>query len=244
MVVDEWTHERRLVANACRILAHRGLVDDILGHVSLRVSDTTVLIRCRGPRERGLKFTEITDIQEVSLDGSHDLPDGYSAPNELPLHLAVLSTSPKIRSVVHAHPPAVVAMTLTGQRLRPVIGAFNMPAMAMATLGIPTYSSSALIRNSSRAEEMVAAMGAAPVVLLHGHGLTASGASVQEAVVRALNVDSLARMQLSVLSAGFAPEDIDDGDRSDLPDLGSAFNDGHVWRFHLAALEHEGLLIP
>ncbi|WP_259460429.1 hypothetical protein [Pseudarthrobacter phenanthrenivorans] len=40
------------------------------------------------------------------------------------------------------------------------------------------------------------------------------------------------------------PTDIDGGDREDLPDLGSGFDDDTVWRFHLAALEHKGLSIP
>ena len=49
--------ERVAVARACRILAHRGLVEDVLGHISLRVSADRILLRCRGPHERGLRFT-------------------------------------------------------------------------------------------------------------------------------------------------------------------------------------------
>lgn len=52
-MMNDYVDERMLVANACRVLAVRGLVDDILGHVSLRVDDDTVLIRARGPQERG-----------------------------------------------------------------------------------------------------------------------------------------------------------------------------------------------
>lgn len=235
--------ERELVANACRVLALRGMVDDILGHVSVRVSDTSALVRCRGPQERGLQFTHPEDVHEVGLDGSHALPAGWSAPNELPLHLAVLNARPEFGAVVHAHPPAVVALTLAGVTLDPIVGAFNIPAMHLATAGIPTYRSSALIRTERRATEMIAAMGSAPVVMLAGHGLTAAGATVQQAVIRALNVDALARMHLSALAAGSTPRPIDDDDREDLPDLGSAFNDETVWRFHLASLDHEGLLI-
>ncbi|TFD85206.1 class II aldolase/adducin family protein [Cryobacterium serini] len=151
--MQRWTDERRTIAEGCRILAHRGLVDDILGHISFRVDETTVLVRCRGPLERGLAFTLPADIHELSLDGSHDLPD------------------------------------------------------------------------------------------LAGHGLTAAGESVEQAVIRAVNVETLAKMQLSVLSAGATPPDIVEADRGDLPDLGSAFNDAMVWRFHLAAIDHAGLSI-
>ena len=61
-MMNDYVDERMLVANACRVLAVRGLVDDILGHVSLRVDDDTVLIRARGPQERGLRFTTADDI--------------------------------------------------------------------------------------------------------------------------------------------------------------------------------------
>ena len=168
---------------------------------------------------------------------------GYSAPNELPLHLGVLTRNPEVRAVVHAHPPAIVAFTLTGEALRPIVGSFNIPAMRMARMGIPIHPSSALIRNAERADAMVATMADKPVCLLKGHGLTTVGRTVPEAVIRAINIDSLAQIQLRVMAAGAAAPDIDEDDLRDLPDLGSAFNDDNVWRFHLAALEHDNRLI-
>jgi len=241
--VQRWTTERRQVANACRVLAHRGLVDDILGHISFRVGADSVLVRCRGSEERGLAFTTLDDIHVVGLDGTHDLPSGFSVPNELPLHLAVLARDDGVRAVVHAHPPAVVAFSLTGEQLRPIIGSFNIPAMRLALGGIPIHGSSALIRTSERASAMMRTLGERPVCLLRGHGLTSIGCTVPEAVIRAINVDTLARMHLSVMATGRAPRSIDEDDLRDLPDLGSSFNDDNVWRFHLASLEHAGLLI-
>ncbi len=41
---------RRTVALACRILAYRGLAEDVLGHVSVRVGADRMLVRCRGPQ--------------------------------------------------------------------------------------------------------------------------------------------------------------------------------------------------
>lgn len=243
MTMDHLQQQRILVANGCRVLAHRGLVDDILGHISLRVDDRTVLVRCRGPQEKGLAFTLPEDIHEVDLSGDHDLPEGYSVPNELPLHLAALASDPEAHAVVHAHPPAVVALSLTGETLRPIVGAYNIPAMRMALAGVPVHPSAALIRTDERASAMLHSMGQSPVCILRGHGLTATGRSVQQAVIRAINLDALAQIQLRVLSVGASAPLIDDDDLSDLPDLGSAFNDDNVWRFHLAALEHARLLL-
>ena len=41
---------RRRIAVGCRILAHAGLCEDVLGHISVRVDDDTILVRSRGPR--------------------------------------------------------------------------------------------------------------------------------------------------------------------------------------------------
>ena len=40
---------RDAVARACRILAMEGVVDGVLGHVSVRVGEDRMLIRGRGP---------------------------------------------------------------------------------------------------------------------------------------------------------------------------------------------------
>ena len=100
-MMNDYVDERMLVANACRVLAVRGLVDDILGHVSLRVDDDTVLIRARGPQERGLRFTTADDILAVPLEGSFELAGGYRAPNELSLHLELLRRNPAAPGVMN-----------------------------------------------------------------------------------------------------------------------------------------------
>jgi ribulose-5-phosphate 4-epimerase/fuculose-1-phosphate aldolase len=83
---------------------------------------------------------------------------------------------------------------------------------------------------------MVAAMGGRPVVLLRGHGLTSTGESVEEAVLRAVSVDQIARLSLTVVTAGGTLRDLPDEDLAELPDLGGRFNLGTAWRHELARL--------
>jgi ribulose-5-phosphate 4-epimerase/fuculose-1-phosphate aldolase len=229
------------VALACRVLAHAGLAADVLGHVSVRVGPGELLIRCRGPRESGLLFTTPDDVHRVSLDGPRDLPDGYAVPSELPIHVQTMRASPEVTSVVHAHPPAVVTADLAGLTLRPVIGSFNIPAMRMARDGIPIYRRAVLIRRAELANEMLAAMGDAPICVLRGHGVTTTGASIGQAVIRALNAEALAKVILGAAQAGGHPPDLPDADVAELPDLGSTLNEENVWRYHLARLDHAGL---
>lgn len=235
------TQMRKSVAEACRVLAFAGLAQDVLGHVSARVGPDELLVRCRGPQESGLLFTTPDDVHLVSFDGRNQLPVGYALPSELPIHIEVMRPRPDVAAVVHLHPTAVVVADLAGLSLRPVIGAYNIPATRMARDGIPVYPRGVLISRAELAVEMSRAMGTAPVCVLRGHGLTASGTSVAEAAIRALNVESLARVVLGVAQAGGQPPELSDADAAELPDLGGALNEEAVWRYHLARLKRAKL---
>jgi 3,4-dihydroxyphthalate decarboxylase len=233
---------RATIAQACRILAMEGLVEGVLGHVSLRTGDDRMLIRCRGRDEHGLMFTTDDDIRLTDLDGTIIGADGgYAIPKELPIHGEVLRKHPEVNAVVHAHPPAVLLCGLAGFELRPVFGSYNMPAMRMAIDGIPVYPRSVLIRRPDLAHEMLAAMGDRPVCLLRGHGITVTGASVEEAVVRALDLNTLATVTLELARLGARPDPVPPEDVAELPDLGSAFNDLTVWRHLVAKARSRGM---
>ncbi|WP_142395025.1 class II aldolase/adducin family protein, partial [Mycobacterium avium] len=82
--------QRALVAQGCRVAAAHGLVDGILGHVSLRIDDERLLVRCRSDTDDGVAFTRPGDIRLVRFDGTAGAPgelDGYRVPNELPIHV-------------------------------------------------------------------------------------------------------------------------------------------------------------
>jgi len=100
-----------------------------------------------------------------------------------------------------------------------------------------------LINTPELGAAMRAAMAGRPVCVLRGHGLTTTGATLQQAVARALAVDSLARLACRVVAAGGRPAPIADADLAQLPDLGSGFNDDMLWRHHEARLDHAGLAL-
>jgi 3,4-dihydroxyphthalate decarboxylase len=231
--------ERQLIADACRVLAARGLAAGFLGHVSLRVDADRLLVRCRGPQERGLAWTTAEDVHLVTLDGAPGARgelDGWTPPNELPLHSEVLRARADVDAVVHAHPPAVVAADLAGLGIRPIVGAYDMPGTKLAAGGVPVYPRGVLVRDRRLAQQMVAAMAGRPVVVLRGHGLTSAGTAVQEAVLNAIAVDQIAQLSLTVVAAGGSLTDLPPEDMAELPDLGGAFNLDTAWRHELARL--------
>jgi 3,4-dihydroxyphthalate decarboxylase len=130
----------------------------------------------------------------------------------------------------------VVAADLAGLGIRPIIGAFDIPGTKLAAAGVPVYPRGVLVRDRRLAAEMVQAMGDRSVVVLRGHGLTSSGGGVPEAVLRVISVDQIARLSLTIASAGGELRDLPAEDMAELPDLGDAFNHVTAWRHELARL--------
>jgi len=237
---------RRTVALACRVIAGAGLAEDILGHVSVRVGNDRMLLRCRGPEEQGLLFTVDDDVHLVDFDGRGDLPPGWAPPNELPIHGELLRARPEIDAVVHCHPPSVLVAGVEGVPFRPVFGAYNIPAARLALDGVPVYPRAVLIRRPELGRDLVSAMGQSPVCVLRGHGIATVGSGdhvVEQAVVRALNLDVLARVSLERARVGDRAPDLTPEDVAELPDLGTSFNHLTVWRHHLARLRLAGLAL-
>ena len=73
-------------------------------------------------------------------------------------------------------------------------------------------------------------------MLWRGHGLTSAAIGVPEAVLQALSVDRLARLALTVVSAGGVLRDLPALDLAALPDLGSGLTSDIAWRHELARL--------
>lgn len=241
IVHDDGGELRATVATACRVLSAEGLVDGALGHVSARVGPSELVVRCRGPEERGLSRTTPGDVWRATLDGEAiDLPRGYAVPNELPIHAELLRARPELGAVVHAHPPAALLAGLAGLRPRAVFGAYNIPALRIALDGVPVYDRSVLITRAELAHEMVDAMAGADVCLLRGHGITVGAATVEQATVLAVNLNVLLRVTVELARLGAEPPELDERDLRELPDLGSTFNDDMAWRTLVAVLPGPG----
>lgn len=221
-------------------MAAVGLVENILGHVSARVDDDELLIRCRGPHEAGLAATTAADVHAVPLYGRRDLGT-WRAPNELPIHTELMRRRADVTAVVHTHPPAVVAFSLLERPLVPIYGAYDIPGARLAADGVPIWPRAALIATDELAGAMADALGDRPALILRGHGMVTVGRgtphhAVAEAVLFAQAIDSLARITLTVLSAGGEPSSISAEDLSALPDLGAGFNVAFMWAHALTRI--------
>ncbi|WP_029117761.1 class II aldolase/adducin family protein [Mycobacterium sp. URHB0044] len=234
---------RETVALACRMLAHQGLVADVLGHVSVRIDSDRILLRCRGTEDRGLLFTAVEDVRVIDRDDASDPGDGYSVPNESHIHTELYRSRPDVNAVVHVHPRDLLVCDLAGIELREVFGAYNIPASRLAQRGVPVYPRPVLVRTPELGRELAEAIGDGDVCILRGHGLVSVGETVPQATLRALDLAELSRIAAEVAMLGAHPPELSDRDRRELPDLGSSFNDLSRWRHYLGRLQLAGLAL-
>jgi len=229
------------VALSCRILAMEGVAQDILGHVSARTPGRDEMwIRCRSEDEQGVRYTTVDAVRRVDFDGNGaDLKSRYQVPNELPIHGEIFKKRESVGCVIHAHPKEALICGIAGLEFRPIFGAYNIPAMRMAIDGIPIFERSYLVNRAELAAPLIEAMGEKNICVMKGHGITVTGKTIEEATVRALNFNTLARVTLQVANTGRRAPDITAQDIERLPDLGSTFNDLWVWRYYLKKLHEE-----
>ena len=131
-----------------------------------------MLIRCRSEEDYGVLFTKDSDVRRVDFDGrGPDLEGRYEVPKEIPIHGEILKARPNVGCVIHAHPPAALVCGISELELRPIFGAFNIPAMRMALEGIPVYPRSILVTRQALAHQVMEVMGDKHVCLMKGHGI-------------------------------------------------------------------------
>jgi 3,4-dihydroxyphthalate decarboxylase len=73
---------------------------------------------------------------------------------------------------------------------------------------VPIFPRSILVRERAVGAELARTLAMKPVCILRGHGTVATGASVQEATIRAIQLETLASITLEIARAGGRPQPI------------------------------------
>lgn len=186
---------------ANRILAGQGVVDGF-GHVSARHDkDPTrfLLARSMAPA-----LVTSADIIEFDLDGNAVDAGGRTVYLERFIHGAIYKARPDVKSVVHSHSPSVIPFGVTGANLRPVyhMSSFLGSGTPIFDIRAEAGMTDMLIRDNPLGEALARALGDQAVVLMRGHGSTAVGDSIQQAVFRAIYTEVNARLQAEAAKLG------------------------------------------
>lgn len=191
------------LATANRILFQRGVVDGF-GHVSVRHphhSDRFLIARSIAPA-----LVTPEDIQELDLDGNAVTPGSPPTYQEKYIHSEIYRARADVGAVVHSHSPSILPFS--------VVSSVPLRAMCHMSgfLGLQTpvfeirdaagRGSDLLVRNRELGVALAKTLGANPVVLMRGHGSTAVGRNLRQAVFRAVYTEVNARLQSEALRLG------------------------------------------
>jgi L-fuculose-phosphate aldolase len=182
---------RRALVETARRMAETGLNRGTSGNASVRAGRGFLVTPSAVPYAR----MRPQDVVEMALDGT---ARGTREPStEWRFHRDVLAARPEVGAVVHAHSVHATALAC----LRRDLPAFHYTVAAAGGDSIrcapyATYGTQAL------ADGVLAALSGRRACLLANHGQVAVGATLEEALALALEVEGLAATYLAALAAG------------------------------------------
>ena len=177
---------------ACRVLSGEGLVHGF-GHMSARLPDSDLFLLT--PRI-SLALVKERDLLVLNLKG--EIVAGNSpAPFEAPLHTAIFNGRAEVRAIARIHGRRANIFSVTDRKIEPV---HNHGSFFSG--GVPVFSKRDLISTHRLGEEVVAALGKKPAILLRGNGQVTVGRTIPEAVMMAIYLEEAADMLYGALQIG------------------------------------------
>ncbi len=178
---------RAELARTARRLYDRGLTTALDGNLSVRLDSRSFLIT-----PSGLDKASLRPDAMLRIDGAGRVLEGAGKPSmETPMHLAVYEERPEVRAVIHAHPPTVIAFTLTGVPL--TAGCLPEAMLAFGEIAVARYEPPGSAELADAVREPVRGHDA---VLLERHGALAAGRDLFEAFVRMERLEFVAQVTL------------------------------------------------
>lgn len=229
---DPESELRENLVEANRILVRHSVLD-AFGHVSARMShhaDTFLLSRSLAPGS-----VASSDFLVHDMDGRTE--GGHRAYVERFIHAEIYRRRPDVSAIVHSHSMSVIPFTVSDVPLRPV---FHMAGFLGA--GAPIFeisdhagqASDLLVTSSPLGESLARTLEDSSVALMRGHGFVAVGATIPEAVYRAVYTQVNAQVQQQALVLG-APRflNVDEAASADASVRSQVDRAWSVWRAEL-----------
>jgi ribulose-5-phosphate 4-epimerase/fuculose-1-phosphate aldolase len=162
---------------------------EAFGHITVRIPGTDhILMTPQGP-PGGAK---LRDVVELNLKG--EKISGGGRPNtELPIHTCIYRARNDVQSVVHVHPPKVIAFSIAGKEIFPMLSSDRKLSPSVKIFGEPggdTY-----IASDELGDKMVQTLGDKFAVILRGHGAVTVGDSIEGACLTAIALERAAGLQ-------------------------------------------------
>ncbi|MBS0126753.1 class II aldolase/adducin family protein [Thetidibacter halocola] len=176
---------RQSIIDACLWLNARGINQGTAGNVSVRVPDGMLIT------PSGIPYETMTPDMIVFMPLDRDPPIGLRPSSEWRFHQRLLAARPDMMAVVHAHPPYCSVLAVQ----RRAIPAVHYMIAAFGGHDVPLVPYS-LFGGEELATNVAAAMAERHGCLMANHGATVLGESLDRALWRMEELETLARTYL------------------------------------------------
>lgn len=185
---------RKALVENCLALERLGVNQGTAGNLSARCGKALLIT------PSGVPYDQLTPkmIAKMPIHGDYGAWKGPLPPSsEWRIHLDILRTKPEVGAVIHTHALHATTLSLLHKPIPAVhymIAAFGGPTIRCtkyAPFGTKELSDAVI-------EGLIDRQG----VLLGQHGMIVTGASLEEALWRAVELETLAKMYLLALSVG------------------------------------------
>lgn len=173
------------VVNACLILDREGITDGF-GHVSVRIPDQAALLTIA---QVSPGCAALDKLVLLDFDGNY-LGGAKPPPYEWPIHACIMRARADVMSVCHTHSKWSALFSVLKKGLRPA----HMYGRFLPQAGPPIYPNAGLITTVERGEALAGALKDGAAVLLRAHGDAIVGASVEQAILRTVQLAFLGEL--------------------------------------------------
>jgi len=187
------TEIRQAIIDACLSMNSLGINQGTSGNISVRVGDQ-ILITPSGVAYDGLTPNMIVSMP---LHGETAAPGQLKPSTEWRFHQSILRSKPEMHAVVHAHPVYCTALAMNRREIPAchyMIAAFGGNSVRLADYAI--YGSKALSDNLDKA------LSDRHGCLMANHGAVVAGESLEKAMWRMVELETLAKGYVASLSIG------------------------------------------
>lgn len=181
------------LVDAAHILDQEGITDGF-GHVSARIANNQAFITLAGVSPG---CATVDRLVMLDFDGNY-LGGEKAPPYEWPIHACILKARSDVMSVCHTHSKWSSLFSVLKGGLRPI----HMYAKFLPASGPPIYPAAGLVGTVQRGAALVAALKDSAAVLMRAHGDAVVGASIEQAILRTVQLSFLGELAHMAVAHG------------------------------------------
>jgi L-fuculose-phosphate aldolase len=195
--MSAWNSEKKVVLDAAKRMAEKGLVVGTSGNISTRFKEPggrdLVAIT---PNNLFYDVMGMDDIGIVDLEGER-VEGELTTSIETMLHIGIYKARAKVNAVIHTHPIFSSIFSVTGMNIPPILD--DQVTYLGGEIEVSEYS---LPGSQDLVSNVIPALGPRNAVILANHGSLTVGRDMREAFTNCEMLEKTAQIYINALLSG------------------------------------------